>query len=176
MKKFIIFQINELKKGGISLLFVKIIKLSKLAIYVPSFLLAFLFLPLIYSIRPFIIVRFTKIQSDRIGFLATSLRIYLCYRDHYAKKQKKRYLDFFCTNNIICNYYILSIMKKHLFFVHRFFLESFIILNNFFSYFFHGLKEHNEIPLVTSDYKGLLNKKDPLVKFTVEEENIGRKF
>ena len=176
LKIFLIYQIKEIKEGNISKFLNKLFKLVLLLRYFPGIFLALIFLPLIYISRPFICIRFCKIQSDRIGYLATSLRIYNCYKDYYSKTNNIIYLDIFCTNGFICNKFLFAKLKKNFFFISRFVLVPHIILNNIITLFFPKLNEHCNVPIVTNDHLGLLNEAKPLIHFSNNEHKIGEIF
>ena len=68
----------ELKKGDKKILIRKILTLSKIIFSFPIYIIGTILLIIIYLIRPYFLVRFTNLPSNRIGHFAANTEIY-CY-------------------------------------------------------------------------------------------------
>ena len=80
-----------------------------LSIYYIFFLPLFL---IIMLISPFILIRFGKIASDRIGHLSSTIELYLCELDNKVNTPKIFFFDVFATEKIISNSQFVKFWKK----------------------------------------------------------------
>lgn len=166
--------IDELKSGGLKIVFKKIFTITRLIILlIPSVIL----LTIIYLIKPFLLVRFQPTISNRIGHFTIDLEIYVMEKKNKINIPKQNYLDLF-FNYEICNYQLLKMWKKELIFLPRFILQPIYILNEIVSSFFPFFKIHNvyNSNKKSRDTYNLYEKTEPTLKFTQEEERLGQEY
>lgn len=105
-------------------------------------LIYFLYLPILLVIRvisKFYLIRFSEIESSRIGHFACCTEIYLCEKDHKMNTPKIRYLDLFILGNQICNKQIEIHLRRKLIILPRIILVPLINLNKIIP----GGEKHN---------------------------------
>ncbi len=99
--------------------------------FFPISILVFIFIIFIY---PRALIRIGRFRSDKIGHLSLEYEIYLAEK---KKIQKKKIIDFWFKDKIICNQYLFNIRKKQLnlipslIFKEVYFLFKIFNLNNF---------------------------------------------
>ncbi len=153
------------RKEGLVNLFRKSLKLC--FIYFFSILL----LPIIFIIRivrPFILIRFSTLKSDRIGHYAANTEIYLCERD--ASLSQKHSLDFFFNTTAICNNQLKKMWGRTLYVLPLTRLQRPLYIAN---RFLPGYKEHIINLDECRDINGLYEKEPSHLFFTFEEEKRG---
>ena len=108
-KQFIQFvqgQIDQIRDGGLSLLFKKLCG-------IPLILLALPLACFVRLIRPWIIVKFVAFPCERIGHFAANTEVYLCERD--ADMHDSRNFNIFYYNAQICNYQLKKMWNRTLY-------------------------------------------------------------
>ena len=168
--------IYEIKKFGYPIFFRKINTVLKILIYIFFSVLVIPILFIIYSISSKYLIRFKALPSERIGHFACNTELYLCEKQMKINVPKQKYIDlFFCYN--VCNYQLLSMWKKKIIILPKWFLHIFFITNRFLSKFFNYPKKH-EVPdhLRDKNIHDLYEKIEPNLKFTKREEMIGEAF
>lgn len=138
-----------------------------LFLYFPILIL----LLLLKILKPFVWVRFGILPSNRLGHFVRNMDIYFCYK-------KKKYLDIFCINEFVCNYFFLKKIKKKINVFPRFIILLFVFFIKKFSYKIKFLDDHF-IKLERDyeyDYKNILYLKESFFKFTRNEIDEGEKF
>ena len=93
---------------------------------------------LIFLLRPFILIRFGKINSSRIGHFVINTA--LNYLDQKTKNKKLKTLvkiDFYYTDKIISNYFVLILWKRNIIILPRILIFPFY---SFFKYFIRDSK------------------------------------
>lgn len=128
---------------------------------------AFIPLVLIRALRPFVLIRFGRIFSERIGGFITDIEYYFCGRD--LGIQNRRAVDLFCYGEWISN----SQLKKM--------CDRMLPMFNFVRYLFllnrilPGGKMHTiTIPYHDRDVHGFLRRTSVHLSFTDEEERLGQ--
>jgi len=151
--------------------------LMKKPIIVLSYFLASLLIIVISLIRPFILIRFGKLISSRLGHFAGNTELYLCEKYSGISTRRRLCFDFFYYENKICNKQLFSMWKKNIVILPKIFsffffrLESLINLSLNFSQL---LKVHVVKPSSNDrDIHGLLNKTPINLKFTKNEIKNG---
>ena len=117
-------------------------------------------------LRPFIIIRFGVLRGDRIGHFAGNTEIYLCERD--AGKHLKNTYDIFYISNPICNYQLEKMWKRTIP------ISKYVEYLNRANLCIPGNKIHQIHSSSDRDIHDLLVKTSPHLKFTEEEERIGK--
>ena len=111
-------QFQQILRGGISILFYKVIKFIKILIV---FFLSIFFLPIsfiVLLISKFIFIRFSEIPTNRIGHFAGEVDLYLTNLKLKEKSQERKFLDIFCVqyyDNFICNKSLFKEVKKKMY-------------------------------------------------------------
>lgn len=106
---FIQQQTAQIRQGGRAVLFKKM-KLMPLKLL--SYLLAIPAVAVIRLIKPWLLVRYGRFLSDRIGHFACNTEMYLCERDAGINKPMQRHVDLFYPVEPICNQQLLIMWKR----------------------------------------------------------------
>ena len=139
----------------------------------PLYILYFPIIVVIKFISPFLLIRFGKIESNRIGHLAGNTEIHILEKKYFSKLDIPTIDIYFPAFSPICNKYLLNLWGRYLNILPKFFIQPFY---NYFS-FLNPYCSH--LILFTNrdrDINNLLDKTKSIVKFTQEENNIGNKF
>ncbi len=157
---YIINQISQVRGGGLRVLFKKLRA-------IPMILLAFPVVFFVRMLRPFVIVRFGVLPSDRIGHFAVDVELYLNERD--AGIHGPRNFDIFYYNATISNYQLKKMWDRTL----R--VYSFAKWMDIVNRILPAGGVH-EVPLSSvRDPHGLFTRLPSHLSFTEEEERLGRK-
>jgi putative glycosyltransferase (TIGR04372 family) len=170
--RFIVWHIRQIREGGLSVFLYKVRRFVFLTL---EFLLIALTLPItlplilvIRALRPIKVIRFGRLESDRIGHLAFEPELYLCERD--AGLHDPHTLDVFhYFYKPICNYQLKKMWDRIL---HT---SNLIRPLDRMNRFLPGYKKHI-VPLQSSKHEdtcGLFNRTQPHLHFTSEEEQMG---
>lgn len=169
--------IKEINQGGVKILFRKLFSLFKI---ITNFFLCLLSIPillLIYLVSSKFLIRFQPLISNRIGHFAGNTELYLCEKDMKINTPTQNYLDlFFCHD--VCNFQLYKMWKKKINIMPKWILYPFFKTNKILSKFFTRLKKH-EIGNNTfgdKDVLNLMDRSEPSLKFSTEEEVVGRKY
>tara|TARA_B100001964_G_scaffold242664_1_gene318116 strand:- start:443 stop:1780 length:1338 start_codon:yes stop_codon:yes gene_type:complete len=154
-------QMRQVFQGGMPVLYRKI-KIMALLSLLPFSVLVVMF---IRCLRPLVVIRFGKIDSDRIGALAGGPELYLCERD--AGIQGHNTLDIFFFGGVISNQQLAKMWKRGL----RVF--SFVKMLHMANSIFPGGEKHIVNLPGNRDDQGLLRKYPSHLTFTSEEEANG---
>ena len=99
-----------------------------------QYILGLIVLPLILIIRlisPFIIIRFGRLNSGRIGHLVANTELYLCEIDHGINIPQKPFFDiFFSGDKIISNIYYYNKLKSNINIWPRWFMRPIFKIND----------------------------------------------
>ena len=139
MKKFLLNQIYQIRKGGIKTFIYKLRRLFFLIIYS---LTAIFFLPIFFIIRlvsNVILIRFGELPSNRIGHFTNDVDQYIC---NLKKKKDFFTLDFFYLTKPVCNYELVKIFRKYLYILPTILVFPFLLINRIK---FIGSAKHNII-------------------------------
>ena len=109
----------------------KIKSIYKIILFYVSFIITFLFFPIIFflikSINLFFRIRITEIATNRYGHLTLNPEIYLLEKKEEEKNIK--YLDFFYESKYgVCNNEVLNLWKKKILIFPRYILEPIDIM------------------------------------------------
>ena len=149
----------------------------KFFIYLPFLIFSFVIL----FIRPFVIVRLGKLTSERIGHFTCVVELYLSEKKLKFKNNKK-YLDFFCIDDYVCNQQIYKFFKKKLNFVPKLFVTSTLFwLNLFYKKNPHDIFNCQSVKdnynfFHHRDVNNILDKTTRNFFFTKSEIQLSRKF
>jgi putative glycosyltransferase (TIGR04372 family) len=172
MINFILRQYKQFKKNR--LLYVKLkfrILISEIII-APFYILLSPFFFIILLIRPILLIRFGKLESNRIGHLAGNTEIHILEKRKIDKN--KFMLDiYFAPYYPICNKYLLDLWSRYITILPKFFVKPFF---TFFSVLFntspHIITFHNK----DRDVNNLLDNTKSVVSFEKNEIRIGENF
>jgi len=160
--KFILRQYNQIKGGGIKVLYKKIL-LSLSILF--KITIATFFLPcaiIIRIIKPIKVIRIGKLFSHRLGHFAFEPEIYLCERDIGLHNS----IDIFYCHSLISNQQIKKMWSRHIN------IKNYIKPIDWANRLLPGYRNH-VVPLCSfkhEDPKGLLDKLPSHLYFTAEEE------
>ncbi|UCD54973.1 MAG: TIGR04372 family glycosyltransferase [Candidatus Omnitrophota bacterium] len=131
-------------------------------------ILAMLTIPAVLVIRilrPFVLIRFGKLLSDRIGHFAINTEEYLCEKD--AGMYGRRIFDIFYTVKPICNQQLKKMWSRIL---HISKIAHFFDIAN---RCLPGYEDHSVSLLGLMDVHGLFVRTAPHLSFTPKEERMG---
>ena len=177
MNKLIIFivkQVNDLKKKGVTELVKKIKIFTYLLAYSPVYFLAFLFYLIILMIKPLVLVRVGEIPCQNFGNLVSSTSLYYLKKKHKIDQPLKKFVDLIYLDGSknISNNYLLNIWKKKMFILPSLFFKQIDQIINIF-----GSKEIFSIPVLSHNFEydvDNLFEKYQSIKFSEKEESIGK--
>ena len=171
-KAFIERHLLEIQQGGRSMLYRKMkFALRVLLIRLPLCIVAVPVVLVIRLIRPWLLVRFRRLNCARLGHFVAEPELYLCEQDAGINSLKKRHLDFcYMAYWPICNHQLAAMWKR-----------IFHIWPSWFSYFFlvnrlipggadHEIRNNTQ---VDRDVHNLLDRLPAHLKFSSEEEDRG---
>jgi putative glycosyltransferase (TIGR04372 family) len=167
MKRFVSFiyrQITDIKQSGAP-------SLARKCRQGIGYVVAIIPVIFVRLARPFLLVRFGRLNSSRVGHFVTDAEFYLCEREIGIQNPKA--IDFFGLSGEVCNGY-LKIMCTRVLHIRKF-VNYLCRVNRMIP---GGNK--NDIRIVTGeryftrDVEGLLQKTMPHLFFTLEEERQGR--
>ena len=87
--------IEQIKKGGIIVIIKKLRSFIYLLLQIPFYLIS---IPLVFIIRlmkPWYLVRWQELDSNRIGNYSTITELYCCEKDEGINTPSQRFVDFF---------------------------------------------------------------------------------
>lgn len=102
-------------------IFNKLKNLSIKFFEIPQYIFAIIIIIITRSVKPYILIRFRDIHSDRIGHFAANTELYLCEKKEGINIPNKKYKDFFICSKTVCNKFLLqkwrTIIKVYNFYV-----------------------------------------------------------
>ena len=138
--------------------------------FFPLVLLVAIFIKLI---RPFILIRWTRLDNARIGHFATNVEIYLLKKKSGIDMPKENFLDFFYKPELkISNKQLDKMWRKKLIIMPWFLAHS---LEHFRQKGFL-FKDENTFETHSVDRHNLLDTTKPILSFTPEEKKRGFDF
>ena len=114
--------IFELKKGDPKIILRKVFTIIKMLSSIPFFVLGIFVLLILYLIRPYYLVRFTDLPSNRIGHFAANTELYCCERELGLYTPSQPNLDIFFLHDI-ANNYLAKMWKRKLNFLSSYILN-----------------------------------------------------
>lgn len=125
---------------------------------------------LIFIIRPFIRIRIALLFSDRIGHFAGNTELYLC--DQEINQPRYKHIDLHYFPRKRCNNQLARMWKRELNIMPWFFLRPLDLIIRSFSVLssFHALAPSGG----DRDIDNLMERSDPHLRFTSEEEKLGK--
>jgi putative glycosyltransferase (TIGR04372 family) len=169
MKEFLINQFWQIQHGGIVTLVRKFKLVIILVAATPLFIAAFPIVVFVRLIRPWLLIRFSKIISVSIGHFSANTELYLCERDFNINVPTQRYVDIFYVTNPISNQQLLKMWNRILIIWPRWFVAPIHHVNKIIP----GGGVH-EIPGTDGrDVYNLYDKTQPHLRFTDAENRQG---
>jgi putative glycosyltransferase (TIGR04372 family) len=169
-------QILQIREGGRKVFFRKLRIASRLAlselINFPSYILALPFVLLIRLLRPWLLIRFGRLVSSRIGHFAANPEIYLCERENGINVPDKCHIDIFFLNcKPISNYQLEKMWKRVLRVWPAWLVRPLIKVNKLIP----DSKAHEIVDNTQHDrdVNNLLDQTKPHIVFTKEEVRKG---
>ena len=173
MLNFLRSQYDQLKKGGITVLINKTIKLIRIIFY---YSLTFIFLPisfLLLLISKLILIRFAEIPTNRIGHFAMEVDLYITNK----KLQNKKTIDIFCfrlDDNFVSNHKLLNEFKKYILVLPRILILPLILNAKHYKFF-----SSQTFPLTKNrdrDIENIIYKTPVNLTLSNEDIKIGEEF
>ena len=164
--------INQIKRGGTLVIIKKIVSLILIGLQIPIYLLSLTIVMLIRLIRPWFLIRWQVLESNRIGHLAKDTELYSCRRAAKINQPSQKYIDIFFLQKSVCNKQLEKMLRRSLIILPRFLLLPFFNTNRFIK----GGNDH-EIDLDKDedrDVHNIFHKLKPQISFSEEEELKGK--
>jgi putative glycosyltransferase (TIGR04372 family) len=150
-------------------------KVKKILPYIrwmPLFFLAFPFVVFMRLIAPFFLIRFQGVIGSRIGHFAANIELYLCEKDAGINIPKQSFIDmFFIEPGPVCNKQLYLMWSRVLKFWPKIILYPIVFVNRIIP---GGSSHEFETTSHDRDVHNLLDKSNPHLLFTKEEDRIGK--
>jgi len=163
---------TQIKVGGILTIIKKIVSLIALGFQIPFYLLSIPTVILIRLIRPWYLIRWERLVSNRIGHLAKDTELYSCRVSAKINQPSQRYIDIFFLDKFTCNEQLEKMLRRSLIIFPAFLMVPLFNINRFIK----GGNVH-EINLDKNedrDLHNILHKYKPHIGFNEEEELKGK--
>ena len=172
--------INQIKKGGVNVIIKKTISFIYLILQIPVYLISIPLIILIRLIKPWLLIRWSALSSSRIGHFAVNTELYCCERDAGINLPSQKYLDFFYIKKLVCNKQLEKMWRRSSLII----LPSWLLIplsnvNRFINIFLSGGNYHEmgrPYLNMMRDTRNLLERFQPHISFTEEEEDKGKKI
>jgi putative glycosyltransferase (TIGR04372 family) len=169
-------QFVQLKNGNKSVWKRKIwflwLRIQRLPFILIAILPAILIVLFSRLLRPFILIRFEKFVSNRIGHFAGNIEQYLCELDAGVNKPDKNYIDIWFHPCPPCNIQLSRMWARRLNIGPRSLLEIIEIINDILPD--GGIHKIGNNTKNDRDTLNLLEKFPPHLSFTSDEERLGK--
>lgn len=109
---FIQLHIAQIRQGGWPVLARKIKWVLSVLLKLPLYILAVIVVFLLRLSRPWLLVRWGRLISTRIGHFAANTELYLCERDAGINRLNQRHVDMFYISKPICNNQLATMWKR----------------------------------------------------------------
>ena len=177
-KLFLNKHFSQIMKGGINVFFKKLVSLLYLFLQLPIYPISILIFIIIILIRPWYLIRWNKLNSGRLGPIASETELYCCERDANINFPKQRYKDLFYYSKITSNRTLKNMWRRSIVILPSWLLKPIHLISKFFCSFF-GIKNIHEINSPINEDRDVFNHFDKFnshVSFTVDEEVNGREI
>ena len=164
----------QIKKGGILVILKKILALIIIGLQIPIYLLSIPTVILVRLIRPWFLIRWQKLESNRIGHLAKDTELYSCRVSAKINQPSQRYIDIFFLDKLSCNEQLIKMLRRSLIIFPAFIIVPLFNINRFIK----GGSVH-EIELDKDedrDIHNIYHKLKPHIGFNEEEELKGKQL
>ena len=161
----------EIKYGGCSVFFRKILSVCNRTLSLLIIILSGPLVLIIVLLRPLVWLRFGVIDSQRIGHFTGEVEAYLCHREN--EKLNHRIMDIVGCIEPVCNKQLLSMWKRVMRITPGWKLWKFF--DKACIFWTRGEKHHARLYNVGSAYR-LLSDTEPHLFFTNEEIQKGREL
>ena len=102
----------QIKEGGLKIFFKKFFNFFIIIINIPFYFIAFITLPFLFLLKPFILIRIGRFRSAKLGHLSEENEIFLCEKKLNINQPKQNYINIFFREKGICNKYYYNLRKK----------------------------------------------------------------
>jgi len=158
----------------------KLISIIYLIFQIPVYLISIPTVIIIRLIRPWFLIRWYEIRTNRIGHFAKETELYCCRHDAGIDTPSQRHIDFFYLNKLVCNKQLEKMWRRRLIILPAWLLHPLFRINRFINIFLSGGNCHEIMrPYVINrmrDIHNLLERFQPYINFTDEEELKGKKI
>ena len=170
--------INQIKRGGVKVVVKKLISFIYLIFQIPIYLISIPMIVIIRLIRPWFLIRWQQLASSRIGHFSKEIELYCCKRDAEINTPPQRHVDFFYLKKLVCNKQLEKMWRRCLIILPRWLLHPLFRVNRFINIFIPNGNYHEIVKPNDSqrDIHNLLEKFQPHINFTNEEEHKGRRI
>ena len=172
MKKYIVYFKNQLLSFFKGNVYLKKRRITILIFHLYLWFAFFYFIIILLFIKllnKFVIIRFGQLNSSRIGHFSIETELYLIKKKKLSYL-KRKVIDVFCTQDFICNYYLLRIINSKIIIFPIFLIYPII-------YWLNKLKIKKNIILLGSgeDYGNFLEKNKLIINLSKSDQLLGEK-
>ena len=171
--------IHQIKRGGLIVIIKKLKSFVYLLLHIPIYLISIPTVIIIRLVRPWFLIRWNTLPSSRIGHFAKETELYCCERDAKINVPSQRYIDLFCLRNkYVCNKQLEKMWRRSITILPTWLLVPLHRTNRFINIFVKGADNHEIIIKGDAlyDIHNLLERFDPHINFTNDEEIKGKKI
>jgi putative glycosyltransferase (TIGR04372 family) len=168
--------IQQIKRGGFFVILKKFRSLIFLIFQLPIYLISIPAVILIHLISPWFLIRWYKLRSSRIGHFAKETELYCCKRDAGINIPSQKFVDVFCLRKYVCNKQLEKMWRRKLAVLPTWLLAPLYRINRFINIFASGENNHEIEDNTMRDVHNLLERCEPHLNFTEDEEIKGKKI
>ena len=161
---------HQIQIGGWRVFAHKVRSLLRRALFLAGTIAAGPLVLLIVAIRPYVLVRFGRMRSERIGHFALDVEAYLCALD---RKRPHRYTDYIYCPEPVCNRHLRKMWARVIRISPG--ISLWEILNSACLFWTRGESHHIQLSGRYKDYR-LFSASDPHLSFTKEEHQWGQEL
>ena len=165
-------------RGGINVFFKKFVSFLYLFLNSPIYLISIPIFIIIILIRPWYLIRWSRLYSSRIGHLAANTELYCCERDANINFPKQKFKDLFYLSKVTSNKTLENMWRRSIVILPSWLLKPIHVISIFFCYLFgiNNIHEINSPVKNDRDIYNLIEKFNPHISFTADEEIKGREI
>lgn len=169
--------IQQIKKGGVITFLKKLKSLISLILQIPIYIISIPTVIVIRLIRPWFLIKWLELNSSRIGHFAKETELYCCERDAGINTPSQRYLDVFYLRKYVCNRQLEKMWRRTLIILPAWLIFPLFKVNRFINIFVQSGNYHEiRVHFADRDVHNLLERFEPHLSFTDDEETKGRKI
>ena len=177
-KSFLIKHFLQTKNGGINIFLKKLMSLFYLILQLPIYLISIPIFILITLIKPWYLIRWKILYSNRIGHFALETELYCCERDANINFPKQKYKDFFYLDKYVSNKTLKNMWQQNIVMLPSILIKP---INNIavFFYFITRLNNAHEIKSPSCSDRDIYNLQDkfnPHINLTSKHETKGKEI
>jgi len=169
----------QIKKGGIFILLKKIKSFFLIILQSPLYVISVPLIFLIRIIRPWYLIRWHQLNSNRIGHFSKETELLYCEMKAGINVPVQRYLDIYYLSKYISNKQLEKMWRRKIIILPRWIMVPISRVNNLINIFIFDGNTHKIVKpniRMSKDSNNLLERFKPSLNFDAEEEKKGEFF